>query len=140
MKLDLRRNLLVDKPIQSKVISWFFWFGLLSIGTSMAGSFAFISKLISFVDDQNIGLLSQFIYESWRQTLLIGLVVNLVLLCIFFYFCSIIINKVVGPLTRIQNSLKKYEETGKFEPISLRKGDFCKELAESVNNLVKKNS
>lgn len=64
------------------------------------------------------------------------LVCSLVTVPVFVYDIAKLSNQFAGPITRIRNSLARYLEGGKIDPVSLRKNDYWHNLAADFNRLV----
>jgi hypothetical protein len=45
-------------------------------------------------------------------------------------------NRTLGPIARLQNELRAYQDTGKFTPVSFREDDFLGDLIQLINNAI----
>ncbi len=47
-----------------------------------------------------------------------------------------IANRTLGPLARLKNELKRYQETGTYRPLQCRSDDFLGDLIQQVNEAI----
>ena len=75
-----------------------------------------------------------FFDVSWKPMLIL-LVANMAILVIFSVFYT---NRIAGPIYRIRNTLQDRISGETYKPVTLRKGDAFKDVADLLNKLLSK--
>jgi signal transduction histidine kinase len=133
-----RRKILVNKPVQFTFTGLTIYFTLITI--IIVGGFTYfitLNTIIAQLELENKLVNAYEIIKNINILLLkkIGIFV-LILLILVFYLEIRFLHRVAGPLFRIERTLKEISEGKDVEPIKLRKKDFYKSLAESVNKVI----
>jgi signal transduction histidine kinase len=133
-----RRKILVNKPVQFTFTGLTIYFTLITI--IIVGGFTYfitLNTIISQLELENKLVNAYEIIKNINILLFkkIGIFV-LILLILVFYLEIRFLHRIAGPLFRIERTLKEISEGKDVEPIKLRKKDFYKSLAESVNKVI----
>ena len=99
-----------------------------------------IALLLSFVSAGSYGAILFFSKShSWYRWEVITAFMIMLGLPLAFSFRSVIfLNRVVGPIYRLQKGLLKWQKKEYTQPIHLRQGDFFEDLAVLYNQLSKR--
>jgi len=133
-----RRKYLINKPIQFGYFGLTAWF--ICLGVLLVGSLTYYFTLNTIIGQIQISTQGFDTLETINK-------INLLLqkkLALIFIFLVIIaaaivifyLHRVVGPIYRIEKTLKEIIEGKPFQTIHLRKNDNFKTLADTINTFV----
>ncbi len=140
MAINLRKVLLINKPFQYSVISWFFFFSLILIAIFYSSIWYFFNQLTA--DAVSVGLPPDHVFFRFAAEQ--KSIMNKIFLfsCLFsFVIISFgglyISNKVAGPIYRFTKHLTN-NSIQKIQPLKFRKGDYFIELQDAFNEFIKR--
>ncbi len=133
-----RRKYLINKPVQIGYFGLTAWF--ICLGILLVGSLTYYFTLNTIIEQIQISAQSFDALDAVNK-------INLILqkkLAVVFVFLVIVaaalvifyLHRVVGPIYRIEKTLRDVIEGKPFQIIRLRKKDSFKTLAETVNAFV----
>jgi len=137
MRKYRRKNYLINKPLQLAFSGLAIW--ILLLGVILAATATYFITMNTIVEkmtqiDPKFGIAA---YELVRQiNHLLGkrLIIMVGILVVLGAILEIIyLHRIAGPVYRIEKTLHFFLEGKPFEPIRLRKKDFFKGLAETIN-------
>lgn len=133
-----RRKYLINKPVQfifSGITIYFIFIVIMLVGGLTY--YVTLNTILNQLELENKLINAYEVIRNINLLLLkrIGLLM-LVLIIFVFYLEIRFLHRVVGPLYRIEKTLKEIVEGKKVEPIKLRKKDFLKSLADTVNKVI----
>ncbi len=133
-----RKKYLINKPIQIGYFGLTVWF--ICLGILLVGSITYYFTLNTIINEIEITspafdaveLISRInlILQKKLALVFAGLIVVAGILVILY------LHRVVGPVFRIEKTLKEVIEGKPFVPIRLRRKDSFKSLAETINVFV----
>jgi len=135
-----RRRYLINKPLQFAFSGLAIW--LLLIGIILTGTLTYsltlntVLETMATAEPKLAAQAAQILTEinqtlGKRLALLLGSLIFLTGVLEVLY-----LHRIAGPIYRIEQSLRNFQEGKPFTPIRLRQKDFFKELAEALNNLM----
>lgn len=122
-----RRTFLVNREFQIGLASrltcyWaLIWLAVFVCPTLVRG----FSESVSYSE-----LASRMISENWFP-----LVVSIILFPLVIWDSLRFSNRISGPLLRLNRALKELESGQPMGPVRLRHGDFCQDIAQSLNQV-----
>jgi len=135
-----RRNYLVNKPLQFAYAGIAIW--LLLIAIILVGTFTYYITLNTILNQ--LQMENQLI-DAYRIVSTINsiLIKRIGFLLIFVILLALILeilflHRIAGPIYKIEKTLNDIANGKKVQPIKLRKKDFFKSLAASVNKVIEK--
>jgi methyl-accepting chemotaxis protein len=133
-----RKKIVINKPLQfifSGITIYFILIVIIVVGGLTY--FITLNTILSQIEMENKFINAYEIVKKINILLLkkIGLLI-LLLIILVFYLEIRFLHRIAGPLFRIERTLKEISEGKDVEPIKLRKKDFYKSLAESVNKVI----
>jgi len=139
-KYKKRKNYLINKPLQFAYAGITVW--LLLIAIILIGTFTYYITLNTILNQLQVKnqLVDAYKTVSTINLILIKRVGILLILVILFALILEIffLHRIAGPIYRIEKTLNDIAEGKKVQPIKLRKKDFFKSLAASVNKVIEK--
>jgi len=133
-----RRKYLINKPLQfiySGITIYLLLIGIIVVGT--ATYYITLDTILSQLEAQG-GLLQA--YEIVRSiNSLIAKRVGILLLTVMVFAFTLAVyylHRLAGPVYRIEKTLNDMAEGKEVSPVVLRKKDFFKSLAESLNKII----
>ncbi|MCM8814846.1 MAG: methyl-accepting chemotaxis protein [Candidatus Omnitrophica bacterium] len=133
-----RKKYLINKPVQIGYFGLTAWF--ICLGILLVGSITYYFTLSTIIDE--IELVSpgfdtvetvnriNFILQKKLALIFAGLIIVAGILVILY------LHRVVGPVFRIEKTLRELSQDKPFVPIRLRRKDSFQSLAEAVNVFV----
>lgn len=138
MKKNRRKRYLINKPVQFIFSGITIYFILIVI--ILVGGLTYFITLNTILSQLEIE--SKFInaYEIIKNVNIfilkrVGILIILAIIVIFYLEIRFL-HRIAGPLYRIEKTLNEISEGKNVEFIKLRKKDFYKSLAESVNKVI----
>ncbi|MBN1445222.1 MAG: methyl-accepting chemotaxis protein [Candidatus Omnitrophica bacterium] len=138
MKKFRRRKYLINKPLQfiySGITIYLLLIGIIVVG--IATYYITLDTILSQLEAQG-GLLQA--YEIVRSiNALIAKRVGILLLTVMvfaFVLAVYYLHRIAGPVYRIEKTLNDMAEGQEVRPVVLRKKDFFKSLAETLNKVI----
>jgi methyl-accepting chemotaxis protein len=133
-----RRRILINKPVQfvfSGITIYFILIVIIVVGGLTY--FITLNTILSQLEIENKFINAYEIVKNINILLLkrTGFLI-LLLIILVFYLEVRFLHRIVGPLYRIEKTLKEISEGKDVEPIKLRKKDFYKTLADEVNKVI----
>ena len=139
-KYKRRKNYLINKPLQFAYAGITVW--LLLIAIILIGTFTYYITLNTILNQLQVKnqLVDAYKAVSTINLILIKRVGILLILVILFALILEIffLHRIAGPIYRIEKTLNDIADGKKVHPIKLRKKDFFKSLADSVNKVIEK--
>ncbi len=139
-KYKRRKNYLINKPLQFTYTGIAIW--LLLIAIILVGTFTYYITLNTILNQLQMEnqLIDAYKIVSKINSILIKRLGILLILVIFFAFILeiLFLHRISGPIYRIEKTLNDIADGKKVQPIKLRKKDFFKSLAVSVNKVIEK--
>ena len=133
-----RKKYLINKPVQIGYFGLTAWF--ICLGIMLVGSITYYFTLDTIISEIQISSPAFDTVETVNRINLIlqkrlalvfaGLIIIAGILVIFY------LHRVVGPIFRIEKTLREVSEGKSFSPIVLRKKDSFKSLAGAINSFV----
>lgn len=131
--MNLRKTLIVNKKLQLSLIMTFLIYGLILLCLHLG--------YVSYILDGLAQINSEVQSENLRYLVKIGSVVALsigaVIVIIVLWLGLYLTNKIAGPIYSICRQLKEIKETGKFNEIKVREGDYFEELVIVLNETLR---
>lgn len=141
MASDKRKVLFIDKPLQMYLLKLIAGSCALCIFAMLFSSFAFYYSLKDLYLRSENPLLLQImnIVNEYMWIYFIYMATSLVLCAMVITYAWLVIsNRFAGPAYRIRSNIENFLNGEKFVKIKLREKDALGNLADSVNNLIKK--
>ena len=139
-KYKRRKNYLINKPLQFAYAGIAVWFLLIAI--ILVGTFTYYITLNTILNQLQIEnqLVDANRIVSIINSILIKRIGILFTLVIFFALILeiLFLHRIAGPIYRIEKTLNDIADGKEVQPIKLRKKDFFKSLATSVNKVIEK--
>lgn len=141
MASDNRKTLFIDKPLQLFFFKLISGSCILCIFAMLFSSFGFYLSLrdlyLRSENPQLLRILNLINDYMWIYLIYAG---TSLILCamVISYAWLVISNRFAGPAYRIRKNIEAYTQGEKFIKIKLREKDALVNLADAVNNLVKK--
>jgi len=133
-----RKRYLINKPVQIGYFGLTAWF--ICLGILLVGSITYYFTLNTIISEIQITSPAFDAVETVQkinlllQKKLAGVFVALVVVAAILVI--VYLHRVVGPVFRIERTLREVIEGKPFYPIKLRKKDSFKSLAEAINTFV----
>ncbi len=135
-----RKRYLINKPVQLGYFGLTAWF--ICLGILLVGSITYYFTLSTIINEIEVTAPAFDTVETVSRINLIlqkklamvfaGLIIIAGILVILY------LHRVVGPVFRIERTLREVSEGKPFIPIKLRKKDSFKSLAEAINECISK--
>ena len=136
-----RRIYLINPSFQMRFIGFMAVIALITVLVFYASNLLFFYNFIKIGQDLNFPPdhpFFRFIAEQKRiMTWIFGLTSGLALVTIVVGGLMLS-NRVAGPLYRFRTHLERIAESGAFDEVTFRKGDFFPELAQTFNRYMKR--
>jgi len=133
-----RKKILINKPVQfifTGITIYFILIVIIVIGGLTY--FITLNTILSQLEIENKFINAYEIVKNINILLLKRIGILVILLIILVFYLEIrFLHRIAGPLFRIEKTLQEISEGKEVEPIKLRKKDFYKSLAESVNKVI----
>ncbi|MCM8819141.1 MAG: hypothetical protein NC915_06685 [Candidatus Omnitrophica bacterium] len=137
-KKHKRKRYLINKPVQFifSGISIYFIILVIMLVTGLT-YYITLNTILSQLELENKLINAYEIITTINSILIKRLgILCLLFLLVVFYFEIRFLHRIAGPLYRIEKVLKDLSEGKNVEKIKLRKKDFYKSLAETVNQVI----
>ncbi|MEI7972996.1 MAG: hypothetical protein WCH11_01365 [Bdellovibrio sp.] len=109
------------------------------IGTPVQKIFLFYSVTMGFLSILLMRVHDYILMVVGERSLVTAVTVGVFIIFVSYIAVGLFLsNRIAGPLYRIEDSLKKYLETGEYSEIKLREGDLFSGLADLVNKAISK--
>ena len=129
----MKKKYVIYPRIQLKYAS------LLALLTLIHG-IVFVFLIISVFDGQIISSgAEQDIFKLKSNIVLLGIGIAFLGSGLVFASTILILHRFLGPIIAVNRSLKKFEESGNFEEIKIRKDDELVKLIDTLNLVLGKN-
>ncbi len=138
MKKCKRRKYLINKPLQfvySGITIYLLLIGIIVVG--IATYYITLDTILSQLEAQG-GLLQAYEIVRSINSLIAKRVGILLVTVMVFAFVLVVyyLHRIAGPVYRIEKTLNDMAEGKEVKPVVLRKKDFFKSLAESLNKVI----
>lgn len=136
----IRTKFIVDPVLQKKLISNFFFLGIVMIFINVAMSYLMVRKLsghleqISQVSPEFYG----FVIETSTDLMMYTLTLNIIIILSFCLYGLFFSNRIAGPIFNLNNAIQMILKGEKDVQVVFRKDDYFQELSENMNLLIKK--
>lgn len=138
MKKNRRRKYLINKPVQfifSGITIYFIFVVIIIIGGLTY--YITLNTILTQLELENKFVNAYEIVKNINILLLKRIGLLIILLSILVFYLEIrFLHRIVGPIYRIEKILKELSEGKKVDPIKLRKRDFLKSFADTVNKVI----
>ncbi len=109
------------------------------IGSPVQKVFLFYSVTMGFLSILLMRLHDYVLMVAGEKSLISAVTIGVFgIFSVYIAVGLLLSNRIAGPLYRIENTLKTFVETGEFKEIKLRKGDLFSDLADFLNQTMKK--
>jgi sensor histidine kinase YesM len=134
---DLRRTLIVDKPLQYRIISLSVASGLIICFVAIVGQFWLTRRMITALENvpPNMNPTLAVLTEINRVSILF-VILTLCALFVTWFLALIFSNRIAGPIYNIVRVVDSYISGDKSIRVRIRKDDFFHPLGETVNKLL----
>ena len=137
-----RRIVLINPNFQLRIIGYFSSIALLIVGAFYLGFYFFVytmTKQVAEMDfNNNHQLFNKIIEQQVANANTIIIFVSIVVVVFLMIMGMVISHRIAGPIYRICSVLSTCQKKSDFQDIQLRDGDYFPELAEQINNFVKR--
>lgn len=131
MSRSQRRKKFVDTKVQGALVRRYLmhWFLFVS------GAFLLLFVWQVLVSGDPVGGMGAALHEIWLHNLPV-FVVLVLLLPVLILDTIKLSNRFAGPVLRLRNSLQDWADDKPVRPITLRRGDYWSDLADSFNRAI----
>jgi len=134
-----RKNYLINKPLQfiySGITIYLLLIGIIVVG--IATYYITLSTILAQLEAENQLLNAYAIISNINVILGKRLGVLLLSVMVFAFVLGVYyLHRIAGPVYRIEKALREISEGKEIDTVYLRKKDFFKSLAETLNNVIK---
>ncbi len=139
---NLRRQLLINRPFQLRVIGYALGMAALIIGVVYAANYFFFRRFLAM--GSTIGLpqghvFFQFIAAQQRAMTWLFIVAAVLASGVVIFGCLLLSHRVAGPLYRLRRHMEELAKPGVVPTdVRFRAKDYFPELADTFNRMMKR--